>query len=132
MFVRLRGVTLSVTIDVGKTEFNKMMMDQKDNESGADDTDEFNSDDEQVDHSNPPVKWYQFNVKSSFIVFWDSFFGLIILYNIIWAPLAIAFYDSLYGDDESETNWVALDLFFNSLWAVAFFINCNRVDFVRQ
>ena len=63
---------------------------------------------------------------------WDNFWSLIICYTIIWTPLAIAFEDNFHGDEDSNVNWVALDLFMNGLWALAFFINVNRVDFVLQ
>jgi len=63
---------------------------------------------------------------------WDSFFAIIILFNFIWTPLAIAFHHDLYGDETNETKWIALDLFTNSLWLIAFFINLNRVDTVMK
>ena len=62
---------------------------------------------------------------------WDSFFALIILWNIVWAPLAIAFQHDLYKPSD-DVDWKVLDLIVNGFWLIAFFINCNRVDFVKQ
>ena len=62
---------------------------------------------------------------------WDSLFALVILFNIIWAPLAIGFQQYFYntGDD---IDWDALDLTINGLWGLAFFVNLNRVDLTRH
>ena len=58
---------------------------------------------------------------------WDSFFALVILFNIIWAPLAIAFQNYFYQPND-DIDWDALDLTINGLWFLAFFVNLNRVD----
>ena len=47
---------------------------------------------------------------------------------MFWTPLAIAFHSSIYDGND----WMTFDLFIESLWAIAFFINMNRVDFLRQ
>ena len=77
------------------------------------------------------MPWYKFNVHSFNMKIWDSLFALVILFNIIWAPLAIAFQQYFYnvGDD---IDWDALDLTINGLWGLAFFINLNRVDLTRH
>ena len=77
------------------------------------------------------MPWYKFNVHSFNMKIWDSLFALVILFNIIWAPLAIGFQQYFYnvGDD---IDWDALDLTINGLWGLAFFVNLNRVDLARH
>lgn len=62
---------------------------------------------------------------------WDSFFALVMMFTIVWVPLAIVFTDSFHNAEDS-INWVAFELFFHGLWLVAFAINLNRVDFVKK
>ena len=92
------------------------------------------SEDEELDAlmGSHPTSWYQFRAKSASLRIWDSFFAFVVLYTCIWNPLAIIFKDSFYLDDSSSVNWVVLDSFNNGLWALAFFINLNRVDFARK
>ena len=62
---------------------------------------------------------------------WDSFFALVIFQNLFMVPLAYVFKDSfdIEGAEDSSVNYKAFDLFINMLWLIAFFINCNRVNF---
>ena len=62
---------------------------------------------------------------------WDSFFALVVLFTCIWTPLAIIFKNNFHFGGV-DINWVVLDIFINGFWALAFFININRVDFVRK
>ena len=75
------------------------------------------------------MPWYKFNVHSSNMKIWESFFALVILFSIIWAPLVIAFQQYFEGDD---IDWDALVLTINGLWGLAFFVNLNRVDVTRH
>ena len=65
---------------------------------------------------------------------WDSFFALVILQNLFMTPLAYVFKDSfdIEGAADGSVNYKAFDLFINTLWLVAFFINCNRVNFLLK
>ena len=63
---------------------------------------------------------------------WDGFFGLVVLMNIIWTPLAIVFQETYHAREDTPVNWKAFDLFIEMLWAFAFFINLNRVDIIRK
>ena len=65
---------------------------------------------------------------------WDSFFALVILQNLFMVPLAYVFKDSfdIEGAADSSVNYKAFDLFIHMLWLIAFFINCNRVNFVLK
>ena len=63
---------------------------------------------------------------------WDSIFSIVVLTTCIWNPLAIIFDDSFHLNEKSDINWVLLDSFNNGLWALAFVINLNRVDFARK
>ena len=65
---------------------------------------------------------------------WDSFFALVIFQNLFMTPLAFVFKDSfdIEGAADGSVNYKAFDLFINSLWLTAFFINCNRVNFVLK
>ena len=102
-------------------------------ETDSDSGDEgYNSEDEQDGVVHRGLPWYQFNVHSTSMRIWDSFWSLVLLYTIIWTPLAIAFQDNFHGNEDSGVNWVALDVFINVLWFIAFLINLNRVDFMLQ
>ena len=90
------------------------------------------SDDEKEKSANHPISWYQCWIKSYSMRIWDSIFALVVLSTCIWNPLAIVFDDSFHLKEDSDINWVVLDSFNNGLWALAFFINLNRVDFVRK
>ena len=77
------------------------------------------------------MPWYKFNVDSYTVRVWDSLFAFVILLNIIWAPLAIAFEKDLKQTEEG-VNLNTIYQINNGLWFVAFFINLNRVDFPRH
>ena len=77
------------------------------------------------------MPWYQFNTHSFTVQAWDSFFAAIILLNVIITPLSIVFPEHFHEDEEA-IDWLGLELFLNSLWVIDFFINLNRVDFVRK
>ena len=63
---------------------------------------------------------------------WDSFFALVVILNLVWVPLAIVFTDSFHAAEDSSINWVALEMFIQILWLLAFVINLNRVDFQKK
>ena len=65
MFVRLRNVTTGLKFDTEKREFQNMIDNQNQDSDAS--SDEFNSDEDDVDHHTQQVKWYQFNVNSSTI-----------------------------------------------------------------
>ena len=50
----------------------------------------------------------------------------------IWTPLAIIFKETFHEDDNTTVDWVVLDSINNGFWALAFFINLNRVDIARK
>jgi len=50
---------------------------------------------------------------------------------MVLTPLSISFPQSFHLKI-GGINWVAFELFMNGLWAIAFFININRVDFVLK
>lgn len=93
--------------------------------------DDFNSDDEREIQEQPQVPWYQFNTHTFTVQAWDSFFAVIILLNVIMTPLSIVFPEHFH-EDEDAIDWLALEMFLNALWVIDFFINLNRVDFVRK
>ena len=90
------------------------------------------SDDEKEKSDKHPISWYQCWIKSYSMRIWDSIFALVVLSTCIWNPLAIVFDDSFHLKENSDINWVVLDSFNNGLWALAFVINLNRVDFARK
>ena len=90
------------------------------------------SDDEKEKSDKHPISWYQCWIKSYSMRIWDSIFALVVLSTCIWNPLAIVFDDSFHLKEDSDINWVVLDSFNNGLWALAFVINLNRVDFARK
>jgi len=57
----------------------------------SDNEDGVNSDDENIQETTLDLPWYKFNVHGQIIRVWDSIFALVILFNIVWSPLAIAF-----------------------------------------
>ena len=63
---------------------------------------------------------------------WDSFFALVVLENIIVTPLSICFPHDFHHEKNTGMNWLAFEIFLNCLWALHFFINLNRVDFIRK
>lgn len=93
----------------------------------SDNSDGYNSDDERIQETQLDLPWYKFNVHGQMIRVWDSIFALVILFNIVWSPVAIAFQHNFYQEDDT-INWDALDLTINAFWLIAFFINLNRVD----
>ena len=50
---------------------------------------------------------------------------------MILTPLSLSFPDS-YHNNKDSIDWFAFELFMNGLWAIYFFINLNRVDFVLK
>ena len=54
---------------------------------------------------------------------------MVVLYNLFWTPVAIVFSEGFHESVEPGINFKVLDLFIQSLWLVAFFINLNRVNF---
>ena len=46
-------------------------------------------------------------------------------------PLSICFPESFHSK-EGSIDWLALELFINSLWLIDFIINLNRVNFSRK
>ena len=109
-----------------------MLNQNNDSDQDENASEDYNSDDETDRTGDPPLPWYQFNVVSTTIITWDSFFALVVWMNIIWTPLAICFSHEFYEYEESTVDWVAFDLLFESFWWIAFFINLNRVDLVRK
>ena len=93
---------------------------------------ELDSDEETKVVNNNQTKWYQFNVNSYSMQVWDSFFALVVLENIIVTPLSICFPKDFHNDKTTGMNWLAFEIFLNILWAIHFFINLNRVDFIRK
>ena len=63
---------------------------------------------------------------------WDSFFALVCLENIIVTPLSIAFPHNFHSKDGNGINWLAFEIFLNTLWSINFFININRIDTIRK
>ena len=57
----------------------------------SDDDGEYSDSNDFLQNATTDLPWYKFNVHGQFIKLWDSVFALAILFNIIWAPLAIAF-----------------------------------------
>lgn len=53
-----------------------------------------------------------------------------VAYTIFWCPVAIIFHEDFHSSEEDDTiNFKVFDLFIQSLWLIAFFINLNRVNF---
>ena len=52
--------------------------------------------------------------------------------NIIITPLTLVFPENFHESKDKTVDWLSLELFFNSLWFLDFFINLNRVDFIRK
>ena len=113
-----------------KRELAEMLDQPIPSDADASDDEGFNSEDEKDPMASnlPELPWYQFNIRSTTIKVWDSFFALVVLYNNIWVPISICFSHDLFVDKEND--WFALDLISHSLWLIAFFINMNRVDLV--
>ena len=132
MFVRIRNILNAVKIDIELKELQTMFHQGTLVDDEGTNRDYNSSDDEVNFSSSNPISWYQCRKKSSSLRIWDSFFAVVVLITCIWTPLAIVFKDSFYLNEESSINWVFLDSFNNSLWALAFFINLNRVDFASK
>ena len=111
-------------------EYNEML-NQKNTEED-DEADAYNSDDEKDHGESKALPWWQFNTASSTMMIWDSFFSLVILYNIIIVPVSIVFNQNFHDKEEPDIDWTIFGMFVNGLWALYFFFNINRVDFVRK
>jgi hypothetical protein len=54
--------------------------------------------------------------------------SLLVFYTIITVPIFFVFNENFYGSPHHKVNWIAVNLFVEIIWALAFFINMNRVD----
>ena len=133
--MRLRHVMEAVEQDVEQRQLNEVFdpkaYDLSSSFGNSKDSEESSSDEEHGKDDKETVLWYQFNTLSFTVRVWDCFFALNICVNIILTPLTLVF-PEVFHESEDNFDWLTFELFYNFFWLIDFYINLNRVDFLRK
>ena len=115
---------------VEQNEVDELLNSHGDSEGsvGSDHSDHSDLDDKDDLEGGLELPWYQFNVLSFTMRVWDSFFALVVLFTLLFIPIAVVFHENFHDNEETTIDWMALDIFYEALWLIAFFINLNRVN----